>query len=91
MFLFSNVFFFFVHFEFFAVLSYCNGRKSPAGTRQTGGKYLIWFGEIERKFASTSSSNWNYQNLAAEQPLPEQTVRAVYHSTITPARPIYSS
>jgi hypothetical protein len=26
-------------------------QKSPAGTRQTDGKNLVWFGEIERKLA----------------------------------------
>jgi hypothetical protein len=28
--------------------------KSSLGTRQTDGKNLVWFGEIERKFAKLS-------------------------------------
>ncbi len=31
-------------------------KKSPAGTRQTGGKNLVWFGEIERKLAKISKT-----------------------------------
>jgi hypothetical protein len=29
-------------------------QKSPAGTRQTDGKNLVWFGEIEQKLAKLS-------------------------------------
>jgi hypothetical protein len=30
-------------------------QKSPTGTRQTDGKNMIWFGEIERKLAKLSN------------------------------------
>ncbi len=26
-------------------------KESPAGTRQTDGKHMVWFGELERKLA----------------------------------------
>jgi hypothetical protein len=29
-------------------------QKSPAGASQTDGNNLVWFGEIERKFANTT-------------------------------------
>jgi hypothetical protein len=28
-------------------------QESPAGTRQTDGKNLVWFGELERKLAKS--------------------------------------
>jgi hypothetical protein len=31
-------------------------QKIPAGTRQTEGKNMVWFGEIERKLAKLSNS-----------------------------------
>jgi hypothetical protein len=33
-------------------------QKSPAGTRQTDGKNLVWFGEIERKLAEISKTTF---------------------------------
>jgi hypothetical protein len=35
-------------------------QKSPAGTRQTDGKNLVWFGEIERKLAKLSKTTFTY-------------------------------
>ncbi len=36
--------------------------KSPAGTRQTDGKNLVWFGEIERKLAKLSKTTFIYRS-----------------------------
>ncbi len=33
-------------------------QKSAAGTRQTDGKNLVWFGEIERKIAKLSKTTF---------------------------------
>jgi hypothetical protein len=35
-------------------------KKSSPGTRQTDGKNLVWFGEIERKFAKLSMATFTY-------------------------------
>jgi hypothetical protein len=35
-------------------------QKNPAGTRQTDGKNLVWFGEIERKLAKLSKTTFTY-------------------------------
>jgi hypothetical protein len=35
-------------------------QKSPAGTRQTDGKNLVWFGEIERILAKLSKTTFTY-------------------------------
>jgi hypothetical protein len=35
-------------------------QKRPAGTRQADGKNLVWFGEIERKFAKLSKTTVIY-------------------------------
>ncbi len=35
-------------------------KKSPAGTRQTDGKNLVWFGEIERNLAKLSKTTFTY-------------------------------
>ncbi len=37
-------------------------QKSPAGTRQTEGKNLVWFGEIERKLAKLSKTTFAYRS-----------------------------
>ncbi len=37
-------------------------QKSPAGTRQTDGKNLVWFGEIERKLAKLSKTTFTYRS-----------------------------
>jgi hypothetical protein len=37
-------------------------QKSPAGTRQTEGKNLVWFGEIERKLAKLSITTFTYNH-----------------------------
>jgi hypothetical protein len=37
-------------------------QKSPAGTRQTDGKNLVWFGEIERKLAKLSKTTFAYRS-----------------------------
>ncbi len=33
-------------------------QKSPAGTRQADNKNMVWFGEIERKLAKLSKTNF---------------------------------
>ncbi len=33
-------------------------QKSPAGTRKTDGKNMVWFGEIERKLANLSKTTF---------------------------------
>jgi len=38
-------------------------QKSPAGTRQTDSKNLVWFGEIERKLAKLSKTTFTYRSL----------------------------
>jgi hypothetical protein len=35
-------------------------QKSAAGTRQTDGKNLVWFGEIEIKLAKLSKTTFTY-------------------------------
>jgi hypothetical protein len=35
-------------------------RKRPPGIRQTDGKNLVWFGEIERKLAQLSKTTFTY-------------------------------
>jgi hypothetical protein len=37
-------------------------QESPAGTRQTGGKNLVWFGELERKLAKSSKTTFTYRS-----------------------------
>jgi hypothetical protein len=37
-------------------------QKSPAGTRQTDGKNLVWFGEIEIKLATLSKTTFTYHS-----------------------------
>jgi hypothetical protein len=37
-------------------------QKSPAGTRQTDSKNLVWFGEIERKLAKLSMTTFTYHS-----------------------------
>ncbi len=37
-------------------------QKSPAGTRQTDGKNLVWFREIERKLAKLSKTTFTYRS-----------------------------
>jgi hypothetical protein len=37
-------------------------QKSTAGTRQTVGKNLVWFGEIERKLAKLSKTTFTYRS-----------------------------
>jgi hypothetical protein len=37
-------------------------QKSPAGTRQTDGINLVWFGEIERKLAKLSKTTFTYRS-----------------------------
>ena len=36
--------------------------KSSPGTRQTDGKNLVWFGEIERKLAKLSMPTFTYHS-----------------------------
>jgi hypothetical protein len=36
-------------------------QRSPAGTRQTDGKNMVWFGEIERKLAKLSMTTFTYR------------------------------
>jgi hypothetical protein len=36
--------------------------KSSLGTRQTDDKNLVWFGEIERKFAKLSIPTFTYRS-----------------------------
>jgi hypothetical protein len=36
-------------------------QKRPAGIRQTDGKNLVWFGEIERKLAKLSKTTFTYR------------------------------
>jgi hypothetical protein len=36
--------------------------KSSPGTRQTDGKNLVWFGEIERKLAKLSMPTFSYRS-----------------------------
>ena len=38
--------------------------KSSFGTRQTDGKNLVWFGEIERKLAKLSMPTFTYRSLS---------------------------
>jgi hypothetical protein len=37
-------------------------QKILAGTRQTDGKNLVWFGEIERKLAKLSKTTFTYRS-----------------------------
>ncbi len=37
-------------------------QKIPAGTRQTDGKTMIWFEEIERKLAKLSKTTFTYRS-----------------------------
>jgi hypothetical protein len=37
-------------------------KKSNPGTRQTDGKKLVWFGEIERKLAKLSMPTFTYRS-----------------------------
>jgi len=37
-------------------------QKSPVGTKKTGGKNLVWFGEIERKLAKLSKTTFTYRS-----------------------------
>jgi hypothetical protein len=37
-------------------------QESPAGTRQTDGKNLVWFGELERKLAKLSKTTFTYRS-----------------------------
>jgi hypothetical protein len=37
-------------------------QKSPAGTRQTDGKNLVWFGEIERKLAKLPKTTFTHRS-----------------------------
>ncbi len=37
-------------------------QESPAGTRQTDGKNLVWFGELERKLAKSSKTTFTYRS-----------------------------
>ncbi len=39
-------------------------QKSPAGIRQTVGKNLVWFGEIERKLAKISKTTFTYRSFS---------------------------
>ncbi len=38
------------------------GQKNPAGTRQTDGKNLVWFGKIERKLDKLSKTTFAYRS-----------------------------
>jgi hypothetical protein len=35
-------------------------QKCPAGTRQTDGRIVVWFGELERKLAKLSKTTFAY-------------------------------
>ncbi len=37
-------------------------QKSPAGTRQTDGKFLVWLGEIGKKLAKLSKTTFAYRS-----------------------------
>ncbi len=37
-------------------------QESPAGTWQTDGKNLVWFGELERKLAKLSKTTFTYRS-----------------------------
>jgi hypothetical protein len=37
-------------------------QRCPAGTRQTEGKNLVWFEEIERKLAKLSMTTFTYRS-----------------------------
>ncbi len=37
-------------------------QKSPAGIRQTDGRNMVWFGEIERKLAKLSKTSFTYRS-----------------------------
>ncbi len=37
-------------------------QESPAGTRQTDVKHLVWFGELERKLAKLSKTTFTYRS-----------------------------
>jgi hypothetical protein len=37
-------------------------QKSPTGTRQTDGKNMVWFGEIEGKLAKLSKTTFPYRS-----------------------------
>jgi hypothetical protein len=37
-------------------------QKRPAGTKQTDGKNLVWFGEIKRKLAKLSKTTFSYRS-----------------------------
>ncbi len=37
-------------------------QESLAGTRQTDGKSLVWFGELERKLAKLSKTTFTYRS-----------------------------
>jgi hypothetical protein len=37
-------------------------QRSPAGTRKTDGKILVWFGETERKLAKLSKTTYTYRS-----------------------------
>jgi hypothetical protein len=37
-------------------------QESPAGTRQTDGKNLVWFRELERKLAKLSKTTFTYRS-----------------------------
>ncbi len=36
--------------------------ENPAETRQTNGKNLVWFGELERKLAKSSKTTFTYRS-----------------------------
>ncbi len=65
---FFAIFFFCLHFAKFVCLLKRLKRlkqewqKSPAGTRQTYGKNLVWFGEIERRLAKLSRTTFTYRS-----------------------------
>jgi hypothetical protein len=37
-------------------------QESPSGNRQTDGKNLVWFGELERKLAKSSKTTFTYRS-----------------------------
>jgi hypothetical protein len=37
-------------------------QESLAGTRQTDGKNMVWFGELERKLAKSSKTTFTYRS-----------------------------
>ena len=53
-------------------------QKSPAGTRQTDGKNLVWFGEIGRKLAKLSKTTFTYRSSSelfyAQVPMGEESI-----------------